>query len=678
MISYSNNGHLVQSLAELPLLAGADDIYIDFEVGSGDPKLSIFDDKCKNPFICGICITVDDDPKSYYIPVRHHDATDENLNPTSVMAWLNGIIIHAKRWINSNVKFDAHCWEEEEWGHKIPEHLVLVDIANQAKIIDSDRFGYGLKQLSKDWVGKNIDKYDEAMQVYLPSKGKKMNKCYSRIPVDIIGEYGSQDSLSAREVWKYIVANLHPECEGVFATEIKLTKYIFEAERRGMCIYAKEVYESLIKTIADMADLGKEIIDEINYPGFNPANSKDCYDYFCNMLGLPVLVWTQLDKKGRKTEKSGPSFGKEALLKYFSLPDAPSDIIQKILDYKSMDTYKNLFLVPWLGKQKNGPDGPAWQLLNPDYNQTIRTARMSCRNPNAQQLNSKAKLLVHPRPNYAFMSFDYAQIEFRLMAHYLKDPGIIDAFTTDPDTDYHLWVAEAAGIARKPAKTLNFLIGFGGGKKLCISKLAENKELIDDLLQKVEHIDEPKAKRKEFNRLVNERGTDIYNTYHDTLPTLRSTADDVERVCVLRGYVRNMYGRHRHLPRQFARKAFNSLNQATAADLMKERAVAVVEALKGTDIHLIGLVHDEILLEAPVEQATDTRVIRDLAYILERPTAKLLVPIRTDCGVSRINWKYASGDADVIPLGDTVECCKPEVVRDGVFENFSYLKEKHV
>jgi DNA polymerase-1 len=148
-----------------------------------------------------------------------------------------------------------------------------------------------------------------------------------------------------------------------------------------------------------------------------------------------------------------------------------------------------------------------------------------------------------------------------------------------------------------------------------------------------------------FNVLCRRKGEEIYDRYHETLPGLKRVSRRAASRVHSKGYVRNIYGRRRHLPKTHCHIAFNALCQSSAADLMKERTVAADKMCNGTPIKLIANVHDEILFEAPNEVAEDPRVIRDLVNLMESPIAKLRVPICVDVGVSKENWAKASGDA---------------------------------
>jgi hypothetical protein len=153
-----------ENVSELPDLAGAETIYLDFECTSGDNK-----QHAKNPWmncdVLGICICVDDDPNAYYIPLRHRDDS-RNLPIEPVYAWLREIVRRAKTWINSNIKYDAHVLINYVKDISI-KHLRLIDTVTLAKIVNSDRFVYGLKELSRDWLREDISEFEQAIYLWL-------------------------------------------------------------------------------------------------------------------------------------------------------------------------------------------------------------------------------------------------------------------------------------------------------------------------------------------------------------------------------------------------------------------------------------------------------------------------------------------------------------------------------
>jgi endogenous inhibitor of DNA gyrase (YacG/DUF329 family) len=243
-----------------------------------------------------------------------------------------------------------------------------------------------------------------------------------------------------------------------------------------------------------------------------------------------------------------------------------------------------------------------------------------------------------------------SQIEFRLIVHYIQDLAAIAAYAADPDTDFHQWVADMCGISRRPAKNVNFAIAFGGGKKKIVSMLASNMDLVGNMSTRVDElITEGKildSQRQEaFALLCTQRGEQVYNQYHDALPTLRTTSNRAAKNLELRGYVFNVYGRQRHLPVKASYRAFNTIMQSCAADAMKERTVAVAPRYNSWTrehgIILTASVHDETLTNTPREVAQDVTVLRTFAEMLEDTAVKFRVPMRTSCGRSSNNWADA-------------------------------------
>ena len=96
-------------------------------------------------------------------------------------------------------------------------------------------------------------------------------------------------------------------------------------------------------------------------------------------------------------------------------------LIKVMQYYRKRNTLLTFFVRPYQEHQVNG-------LMHPDYNQAVRSGRMSCKRPNAQQLNKEAKEFVLPGEGRAFLSCDYSQVEFRLIVHYTRTIDAINAY----------------------------------------------------------------------------------------------------------------------------------------------------------------------------------------------------------------------------------------------------------
>jgi DNA polymerase-1 len=590
------------------------DLYLDFETSSGDSRLDAL-----NPWHhcvpAGFGFTWDNEPRAFYVPMHVGGAAE----------LCRRLIEISDTWVNHHVKYDAHVYLNNIGPIKDTLNYRCTVVG--AKLINSDMMfagSYSLDNLSHRWLGHDITPYEEALKPYL-----NKNKDYGRIPDDVIGEYGGQDVITCRELDRFIYGKMPEMCYSVWATEQKLTRVLLDIEQYGMGVDPQRLKILDFELMFKMLNIEEELHRLLGW-ACRPHTNADCHEVLHVQYGLPVMGWTKTGE---------PSYDKYALASYLEHPHAPHDIVSLMLSYRKMHVLRNTFVRPYRELEVDG-------VLHPSYNQMVRTGRMSCSDPNSQQLSKEAKELIVPRPGNAFLSMDLSQIEFRIIAHYIKDEAVIAAYQQNPDTDFHSWVASECRIKRKPAKTVNFMIGYGGGKRKTIATLAANEDIIKEINDELG--DENDIGK--FSRACESRGLYIYDTYHKTLPNLKKTSYLAAGVASNRGYVFNLYGRHRKLSRERAHTAFNTICQSSAADLMKERTVAMHEMLKGTPIKMIANVHDEALFEGPEEMIRDPRTVHDLAACFETPNIELRVPIRCSAGISNVNWREAGADGNTHPV----------------------------
>lgn len=644
MIEYSNDGRLVESISELPTfdnLSTIELLFADFETTSNDDKLDSL-----NPWhhcwTAGISIAVNNVPGAWYVPVQHRFGI--NLPKNIVADWWFSIISRTKRWANANVKYDAHV-SALDLG--IVPDCELYDITTHAKILDSDRMfkgGYGIDVLSRDWIGEDISRYERELKIAL---GKSQD--YGNTRTTKMAPYATQDAITARRVYHYIEQRRPTDCNLVAQMELELTPILYNMEREGLCVDETELQLEELEVMARMLEIEVALLKRLGR-SVNPSSRNDTLDVLINQFGLPAVEWTDEDDEG---EPAGNiSFNKKAFDKYLVHPLVDTlkigDIIAYFKEYRQLATFKSLFVVKY--QELFTTDENGISRLHAIYNQLIRTGRMSSKDPNAQQLNTRAKKLIHPAPGCAFLTYDQSQIEFRVIVHYINDPKCIRAYNNNPDTDFHEWVAGLAKIKRKPAKTLNFQNGYGGGKKKCVKSLEANMEIVGGVVGAVDQmIAEGKiteAQRAETQtNLCRRLAEKVYDDYHFTLPTLKPTSRRAAMVCRERGYVFTLHGRRRHLPATHAHNAFNSACQGEAADIQKERTIAAAAAIRGTPITMVANVHDATLFHGPIGVMRDRRVRDALAWILENNSIPLRVPLRVSCGYSKYNWAIADEGA---------------------------------
>jgi DNA polymerase-1 len=176
-------------------------------------------------------------------------------------------------------------------------------------------------------------------------------------------------------------------------------------------------------------------------------------------------------------------------------------------------------------------------------------------------------------------------------------------------------------IARRNAKITNFAIAyaveaFGLSQRVGISR-NEAKKVIED----------------------------YYNTYKG----VKTFMEETPKVAREQGYVSSIYGRRRYVPSikdrnynvrlRAEREAINMPIQGTASDIVKIAMLKVDAALKRENLktRIIMQVHDELLIEAPAEEAERAKEI--VKKEMEK-AVQLDVPLIVEVG-SGENWMTA-------------------------------------
>jgi len=587
-----------QSEAELPQRASVTNLYLDLETTSKKDKVASTN-PWKDCSLLGISILFDDEIEPYYIPVDHRGPNLlKNLDKNEVKKWLIGILSVTDTWINHNIKYDLHVLFHDLGIDALVYIQSVKDTLSLAKLSENaERYTYNLTDLAKDWLYLDIYPFEMEIKKWL-GKGYKD---YGLIPIEPMAIYAGVDTIITRKLYYLTKGQSTDEASYIRDVEMELVKQVTIMERRGLKTDAK----TLIK---DYIAIPKRL-DEIKAQtwGLEPHNTHDCFELFCNRLGLPVL--------GR-TEDGNPSFGYEQILAYKKYVP---EITELVLEYK--DAYKlfTSFITSYLSLQDEAG------IIRPSYNLIVRTGRMSCSDPNIQQAPERAKVYVVPREGYTFVNIDLSQIEFRVIAHYINNEALVKAYNENPATDYHTWVAQMVGIDRKPAKNINFMLGYGGGKGKCVSMLKELPEIVAELKSEEE---------------MEAKANFIYETYHNTLPELKNTQWNASSTLRQRGYVKTLFGRCRRLPIKAHFKAFNSACQGTAADIMKIRTLEILKRLKDfSDCHLLALIHDCWLFEVPIGKEGD--FIVEMKKVIEAPFANFRVPIKCDAKANPVNWKMS-------------------------------------
>lgn len=627
--------NVVEDVSELPDLSGAKEVFLDVETTAFDDYGDAFYPYHGNR-ICGTAVTVDDHGEAWYVPVRHRDERG-NLPVDNVQRWYQTLPKEAD-WINHNIKFDAHFMRHDGYEHEGR----MIDTVVLAKMIDSDRMGHQLKPLARDWLGLEMEDTNRVDR-YLAGlgKGNKKFKDYAAVPIDILGEYAGMDVLANRDLYRFCCHRRVEQLERVWNTEILLTPVLYDMECEGMRADQLALKREAINCLTSILEK-QEQLERLSGCEFTNSNAH-LFDILCNQFGLPVLSYN---------DNGNVSFDADALAAYSIHPQVIGDptiteFIETLRAWRTDDTFNSLFLQTYIHLMDE--DG----FLHPSFNQLVRTGRMSCRQPNAQQLNKRAKKLMIPPDGHGILRADASQIEFRLIGHYLNDEETIRAYNEDPNTDFHQWVADNAHMKRPAGKTLNFAMGYGAGKKKVTAQLSADEDIMrevgEEIAARVER-GELDASRvdHEFKRLCADRAEKVYYDYHARFPQLKKITSLAAKRCKLRGFVFNAFGRRRHLPARASYSAFNSVIQGGAMDYIKTRMVALAprynSQMRSWGIKPFVNVHDELAWYVPLDIGPDPQVLRYIYDELCVQEVPFRIPFTWDMGWSARTWAEASGD----------------------------------
>ena len=367
------------------------------------------------------------------------------------------------------------------------------------------------------------------------------------------------------------------------------------------------------KKLQKQIETKTKIIYELAGEEFNINSNKQLGELLFEKKQLPVI----------KKTKSGYSTDVEVLEKL----KKEDPIISEILEYRQLMKLNSTYvegLKPYIN--------PKTKKIHSFFHQTITaTGRISSTEPNLQniptrfELGKQVRKLFEPEENKVYIDADYSQIELRVLAHISKDENMVKAFKNNEDIHkeaaskvFKTPIENVTSEQRTSAKAVNFGIvygisDYGLGEQLGISR-KQAKEYIEEYLEEY-------------------KGIDSY---------MKETIEKAKE----EGYVETLFNRRRYVPelksknyniRQFGQRvAMNTPIQGTAADIMKIAMINVYKKLNEKDLKskIILQVHDEMMLETPIEEIEEVKKI--VKEEMEK-AVKLEVPLIAELSEAK-NW----------------------------------------
>ena len=250
-------------------------------------------------------------------------------------------------------------------------------------------------------------------------------------------------------------------------------------------------------------------------------------------------------------------------------------------------------------------------ISHPDYSLDSITGRVYYSKPAIHKVPKELKELIIPREGKVFILADYKQIDVRIIAHFSKDRNLVEAFRRDEDV-YEAIMSELGLANRDIAKEICLSIPYGRGC-LSLSKILE-----------ISQVEAQNLKDKFFEKY---RG--VTNFIDDTM-------NDASTL----GYVRTLGRREIEVDPSLSKpeirkKAIARKIQGSTADLVIGNAVLKVhDALQQFDSYLILQIHDELVIETPVEAE---RYVKEIVKEKMEQAVELNVPLKVDITIGR-SW----------------------------------------
>lgn len=550
---------------------------------------------------------------------------------------------------------------------------------------------YKLKDLAKKYVDIGVDDqlamHDSARKARREARRKEW-KLSQKVEEDawlanpkMLKRYACMDAVRTMLLWLLFEEKMEEfQVRECYDKEMDLWPCIYDMESRGVRVDRKENERQIQahqKLIEDAHKKIQMILSVEGHEGLNIHSSKQLGEYLYGFKRIEPKIFTP---------KGTPSVSGEALTKIKS--PLVSAILREKSSLKAISSffrrYQDLSVPDHIVKG-------GW-CLHPDFHQVgPATGRLSCRNPNMQNVPDagithtgavpiQARMVLGPRPGYAWVHMDFKQQEIRIFAELSQEQKMVDALMNGRNIHEEATNMIYGGKNNLMGlRTLTEVFKYSIGKKSkdvfqeLKKKLGGNlthqraawywinkfnfdiveaeKALGSDATKKV-------AKMCSFLKIYGggvralaellERPEsecqEILDTYSRQFPKIERYSQERIRAARRDGYIRDVYGRRLSVSADKPYRAVNYEVQGSAASMIKDRMLAVYRWLKSprmikaqVDAHIILSVHDEQVLE--VRKTHLTRwFLRALKRIGEDTKDRFKLPMPIDLEIAFKSW----------------------------------------
>jgi DNA polymerase-1 len=484
-------------------------------------------------------------------------------------------------------------------------------------VLDSGEHGHGMDELSALWLGHKPIAFKEVVG------SGKAQKHFGQVKLEAATAYAAEDADVTLRLYHVLRPRL--AAEGLLTAyetlERPLPAVLAKMECEGVKIDPDRLRRLSQEFAMRMAELETQAQALVGRP-FNLGSPKQIGEVLFAEMALPG---------GKKTATGawGTDAGvlEELAAQGHALP-------RVLLDWRQLSKLKGTYTDNLVAAMS-----PSTGRVHTSYAlASTSTGRISSNEPNLQNIpvrteeGRKIRAAFIAEPGQVLISADYSQIELRLLAHIGDIPQLKTAFREGLDI-HAMTASEMFGVPiegmpgeiRRRAKAINFGIIYGISAFGLANQLSIPRE---------------------------EAGAYI-KTYFERFPGIADYMERTKAMARAQGYVTTLFGRKIIIPeikasspahRAFAdRAAINAPIQGAAADVIRRAMARMPGALKaaGLKARMLMQVHDELVFEAPAEEAEATcALVRRVMERAPEPAVALSAPLVVDARAA-LNWDEA-------------------------------------
>lgn len=307
--------------------------------------------------------------------------------------------------------------------------------------------------------------------------------------------------------------------------------------------------------------------------------------------------------------------------------EAEHPFFEALLDWRKLSKRESTYAEGWF---KDAYDERTGRVYANWIQIGAATGRFACGKPNLQNLPNDGpyRSFFRASEGRAFVDLDYSQIEPRIYAVFAPEPKLIELYERPNADVYRSTAAELLGVEESE-----------------VTKEQRNKAkaIVLGISYGLSAFGLPTYAYAKFNvKITPDEAEELIEGVFELYPNIEADHDAVLAELNERGFVDRMTltGRRRD-GITVRNEAINAPIQGTGADILKLAMAKLYKALREFEgAFIVGVFHDEILVECDEVDAEDVRRVSESAMIEAANellnTEEPRVPIEVDGGISRV------------------------------------------